>query len=188
MRAFLALDMSEGVREALKDVIRQLSTVSRGVKWVDPMQIHLTLKFFPDLGLQDAQKVRGAMAETVRDTAPFTFGVQGLGFFGNPARMRVIWCGILDSEGGLSALQSIVEDRLSGAGIPPENRPFHPHLTLGRLRQPGREPALLGALNGLRGFVAGEERADHVTLYESTLTPSGPIHEVVERWSFEGGL
>jgi 2'-5' RNA ligase len=186
MRAFLALDMSEGSRMAMDDVIRQLSVEARGVKWVKAEQIHLTLKFFPDLGLEESERVRRAVSEVVCGTVPFTYGISGLGFFGSPDRMRVIWCGLRDTAGGLSALQASIEDRLAGVGIPRENRAFHPHLTLGRLREPRREPDLMEALRRLEGFNAGEDRADHVTLYESTLTPAGPVHEVVERWSLEG--
>ncbi len=186
MRAFLALDVSEPTRERLGDVIRQLSTGTRGVKWVRADQIHLTLKFFHDLGPAEAEAVRRASREIALSTIPFEYDVARMGFFGTPARMRVIWCGLRDAGQALASLHGALEARLAEAGFPPEDRGFRPHLTLGRLRRPGSEPALLDALRHLGGFEAGKERPDHLTLYQSTLTPAGPIHEVVDRWPFEG--
>ncbi len=186
MRAFLALDVSEPTRKRLDDVIRQLSVCTQGVKWVRADLIHLTLVFFADIDPQETISVREAARETALSSAPFEYDVGRMGFFGPPARMRVIWCGVQDTGGALASLHGSLEARLAQASFPREDRDFSPHLTLGRLKRPGREPALLDALRPLDGFEAGRERADHLTLYRSTLTPAGPIHEVVDRWPFEG--
>lgn len=185
MRAFLALDISEPVRAKLGEAIRQLKPESFKVKWVNPGLVHLTLKFFAELpeGLLDP--LDAALAPLARGTAPFDLRVLGLGSFGSRDRLRVLWCGIAEGADRAAALQDAVERALEPLGLPREERPFSPHLTLGRLREPSREPQLAKALEARRDFDAGFTRADRLVLYRSTLTPQGPIYEALRRWPLE---
>jgi 2'-5' RNA ligase len=185
MRAFLALDISEPVRAKLGEAIRFLKPESFKVKWVDPQLMHLTLKFFGELPEEMLAPVDAALSPLARGTAPFDLRVSGLGSFGPRDRLRVLWCGIAEGAESASALQDSIEQALHPLGLPREERPFSPHLTLGRLREPSREPQLVRALEAQRDYDAGVTRADRLVLYRSTLTPQGPIYEALRRWPFE---
>lgn len=186
MRAFLALELSPPTRAALAEAIRLLSTETIHVKWVDPHQTHMTLKFFADLLPARQEDLARAMAEVARTTRPFSYDVRGLGFFASGEKLRVLWCGVQDGAGSLTALQRRIDDVLARKGFPREEKPFKPHLTLGRLREPSREPQLVQAIKARPGFEAGTERPAHLVLFSSTLTPQGPIYKMLARWAFEG--
>jgi 2'-5' RNA ligase len=102
--------------------------------------------------------------------------------FPHPGRATVLWLGVTDPSGGLARLQRRVEEGLSSEGFAPDERPFHPHVTLGRWRTPpprGRVDALLAAPLPLSGPDA-EWMVHEVRLMESQLTPQGSIYTVVE--------
>ena len=184
MRAFLALDLSKETREALAGVQVRLKPETVHVKWVDPGQMHLTLKFFADLQPDQRDKLALPMAEVAKRTAPFTFKVRGVGFFAAGDKIRVVWCGVDDANGRLAALQRTVEMALAPLKLPREERLFKPHLTLVRLREPSREPQLVQALKVMMALDAGVERPDRLRLYQSTLTPEGPVYRVLAEWRF----
>lgn len=185
MRAFLALDISPKARAGLSQAIRLLRPESFRVKWVDPDLMHLTLKFFADLSEDHLDALSTALRGVTQKTAPFMFKLKGLGFFGARERMRVLWCGVVEGAEAVSALQREIDAALAPLGLPREERPFSPHLTIGRLREPAREPQLARALERMKDYEAGEVRADKLILFSSVLTPRGPVYTSERIWPFE---
>lgn len=187
MRAFLALDLSPETRAALAQVQAKLRSETVHVKWVEPEQIHLTLRFFVDLQPEQQQRLGLSMNELVRRCAPFSYKVRGMGFFASGEKLRVLWFGIDDTSGRLVALQKTIEQSLAPLRLAKEERPFRAHLTLGRLREPSREPQLVQVLKTMNNLEAGVERPDRLRLYQSTLTSEGPVYRVLAEWRFGGG-
>lgn len=187
MRAFLALDLSAETRAKLGQVQAALKTETVHVKWVEPDLMHLTLRFFLDLQPEQQNKLHSAMTEVARRSAMFTYKVRGVGFFASGDRLKVLWCGVDDPSGRLAALQKTVEQSLAPLRLAREERPFRAHLTLGRLKEPSREPQLVQALKTMINLEAGVERPDRVRLYQSTLTPEGPTYRVLAEWRFGTG-
>jgi 2'-5' RNA ligase len=185
MRAFLALEISPKARAGLSEAIRLLRPESFRVKWVDPDLMHLTLKFFADLPEDRLDPLSTALRGVTEKTAPFMFKLKELGFFGARERMRVLWCGVAEGAEAISALQRETDGALVPLGLPREERPFSPHLTIGRLREPAREPHLARALERMKDYEAGEVRADRLILFSSVLTPRGPIYKLERTWPFE---
>ncbi|GIV58939.1 MAG: RNA 2',3'-cyclic phosphodiesterase [Rhodothermaceae bacterium] len=168
-RLFVALDVPRPVRRKLLGLMRPRP----GVRWVREEQLHLTLRF---LG-----HVEEAMERAVRErldavqAAPFSLRLGGTGVFPGPARPRVLWVGA-HAEAGLLSLQQAVEAAVVDAGLPPENRPFHPHVTLARLQRP--DTAWIRAfLRDHVDFEAGSFTVGHFALYASTLRPAGAVYE-----------
>ncbi len=186
MRAFLALELSPATRGRLAEAVRVLRPKTFGVKWVDPAQIHLTLKFFAELDGPTRRDLEPAVAAAAASVAAAPFSVKGLGCFASGGRIRVLWCGVEPEGDGLAALQRGLEDALQPIGIAREDRPFRPHLTLGRMREPRRDPDLTQALEEMSAFDAGREEPRRLVLFKSTLTPSGPVHEVEAEWALGG--
>jgi 2'-5' RNA ligase len=182
MRAFLAIELTEEIRSRLAEIIEALRSETVRVKWVVPSQIHITLKFFADLPPDRQAQLTSVVSGVAGRTLPFNYAVRGLGFFASGDRMRVIWCGIHDASGAIATLQRRIEDGLAPLGFAREERPFKPHLTLGRLKVPSREPQLLNALKERMTFEAGVERLNHIVLFSSRLTPEGPIYTVQARF------
>ena len=179
MRSFVAISLPEGAIRALRRVQDKLKRTlgSQACRWVQPENIHLTLKFLGDIPISDLSRIAGALRESCGAYAPFEVCLSGLGCFPNLLRPRVLWVGIGGDVAALSHLQQSVEQALSELGYPPEGRPFSPHLTLARVRN-GARRADVAALGQTVGTLSLGEVAripvEHVLLMRSDLRPGGP--------------
>ena len=132
-RAFIALLLTESARIAVTAEVDRLRPLGRAVAWVPPPNLHLTLYF---LGNQDEARLAEALTaieDAAAESAPFEVGLHGLGAFPGLERPRIFWVGV--AEGSLTArgLQARLMAGLVARGFGPESRPWHPHLTIGRV-------------------------------------------------------
>lgn len=178
IRAFLALALPETVRSALT-VQQFLLPLPRKT---DPAGFHLTLVF---LGEVAEPALEAADEEFLRlKLAPFALTVQGLGLFGGE-RPRVAWAGVAPSD-PLMHLQAKAEQAVRRAGITPEARRFHPHITLGRFRPPPLAEAmrLERAVAEGGGFACPPFTVSGMVLYQSHLGARGPSYQPLADYPF----
>ena len=171
MRLFVALELDEAVRARITALLRQLEPAARQVKWVKPQSLHLSLKF---IGEQPEDRLP-ALVEALAGVpapGPLELGFRGLGCFPNERHPRVFWVGLL-APPALGQLATGVERALAPLGIEPAQRPFSPHLTLGRLRQGSRVPVLPPEWEVHRSEDLGRYTATELFLYQSRLFPHG---------------
>ena len=114
-----------------------------------------------------------ALAPSGADLHPFEAQIRGLGAFPSVARPRVIWAGVLDGAPEMIELARRVDTALAALGFAREERPFSPHVTLGRVRRPGRDPTLGEALTGGSAREFGRIRVPGAFLMRSELSPRG---------------
>ena len=134
VRAFVAVELNTAIRDALAKVQRRLRTANARVSWVHPDRMHLTVVFLGDLPVDAVPRVANGLEDIARNTPPFQLQLAGGGAFGPPRRPRVIWAGVNDEAGALQAVHQQVAQRLVEANVGFDERPFTPHLTLGRVR------------------------------------------------------
>lgn len=168
MRLFIAIDIPED----LKKSFAQLRTDIPGARWVPPEQIHLTLAFLGDVEEAVGETLRGELA---RIRVPsFTLRPAGNGCFPGVRRPRVLWVG-LRPEPRLLGLAAAVHHAVLACGLPLEERPFAPHITLARLKLPAApEVAAFLERGGERRFPPFPVR--EFTLFQSRLQASGAQH------------
>jgi 2'-5' RNA ligase len=150
--------------------------------------LHVTLRFLGELEAAALSRVQAAL-EAAAATAPFRVAFGGLGGFPTARAPRVVWAGVVAGAAQLSELHDRLEASLARQGISPEGRPFHPHVTLGRVRNPRGEPALARLLEtpaGLGGTAFGEAVVEAVHLMRSDLGPGGSRYGVVSAVSLRG--
>jgi len=151
IRVFIALVLPPQAKEALTRTICALThEISAGVRWVDPSGIHLTLKFLGNIQPALTEQVCEAMTRASKnkdsgsdDSGHFQLSLSQLGVFPNARRPRVLWAGIQGDLTVLAGLQVRVEEAAGRIGFAPEQRPYRPHLTLGRVREGVPPPARL---------------------------------------------
>jgi 2'-5' RNA ligase len=180
IRSFIAIELTGELKQALAELQRGFKSASSlPVKWVDPGNIHLTLKFLGDIDAGDTGKIVTALEGAVSGIKPFNIEVRGLGVFPNMNRIQIIWVGLYGELEKLGQLQKRIESNLKPMGFPPENRPFTPHLTLARVRDFTRpeERQKLGQLISTASFEGKYTiNVTSVNLMKSQLTREGPIY------------
>ena len=188
MRCFIAIDIGEKIRSALSDLQQQLQdgvdVKKSDVKWVNPENIHLTLKFLGEI--KDAKVVE--VCNIVRAVAgrhkSFELDIESVGHFGGKSA-RVLWVGTGQGRENLLELQKDIEKSLALAGWPQETREFSGHLTLCRIRKPAAGVKLAQMSEDYKDFKLGTMPADSVSVYQSLLKPTGPIYTVLGSYKLQ---
>jgi len=175
MRAFIALELSEGIRTELLRLQDELKKAGANVKWVIPDNIHLTLKFLGNIDESRLSEIENVLRPIADANSPFEINLFKIGAFPDINYPRVIWAGI---DKGCSQAEEIarnIEGGLEKIGFPKESRPFSAHLTLGRVRSGKNKVGLKEKLlsTSVRPSACPIK---HITLFESRLTPHGPIY------------
>ena len=186
IRAFVAVPVEDGVVRRRLAGARSLLPELRGVRWVPETQLHFTLKFLGDLEESRLGAARRAAAAAAR-AAPraFELALEGLGAFPPSGSARVVWAGCGAGAAALASLAASVEDAFLAAGFPREARPFSPHLTLARVKDPGSGRRLAQVLPSVPGASFGTVPVGSLVLYRSDLSPAGPDYSELLRVALE---
>jgi 2'-5' RNA ligase len=178
IRAFVAVPVDPRLAPALAAALHsvQRALPAGAVNWVRPENLHLTLHFLGEVPAAWLETVREQLGAACAGTPPLTAHVAGLGCFPNPARARVLWLGVHEPSGRLAALQERLAAALVSFGRAEEPARFHPHLTLGRVKDlpPAQRRELAARLPTLRVERVGDWLMDRVALVRSELRPDGP--------------
>jgi 2'-5' RNA ligase len=187
IRTFLAVEVPAGLQQKAAAVVRALGTGQEAIRWVDPQNIHVTVKFLGDVEDAEIYEVCRVTAEAIADLQPFRVACRGVGAFPNPQRARTVWLGIDDSAGNFEQLHRRVDDALARLRYPREVRRFQPHLTLGRVRH-GKRPAadLTARIREQADVELGEIDVDELTVFSSELTPDGPVYTALSHAPLAG--
>ena len=178
MRLFVALNLPDRVREALWAAAAPLRELGLAVKWVRPEGIHLTLKFLGEVSEGREPDLRAALGRAAAGGRALSLVVSGFGAFPGLDRPRVIWAG-LEADPEILALQHRVEEQFVPLGFPREDRPFRPHLTLGRAARDARPERCDGLEATLRGLRVHEAASvGSVDLMQSVLKAGGAVYQV----------
>lgn len=168
VRAFVALELDVALRERIRETMAALRKSLKGVRWVQPDALHLTLRFLGPSAPEALTRLRDDLGPVAARCPATRARVSGLGLFPERGCPRVLWLGISLAPEAL-ALQRECERAAVAAGFPPEGRAFSPHLTLGRWRENVRQPEL-------PPFDLGETLLETLVLFRSDLRPQGAVH------------
>jgi len=183
MRAFIAIELPETIKGFLAGIQERLKKSGADVKWVNPKNIHLTLKFLGEIDAERLPKAIQIMEDVIKDKKAFQVGICCIGSFPRINSPRVIWAGTDKGSKEAKEIAKDLEEKIAKIGIPKENRPFSSHITIGRTRSMLNRENLAHELNNLVTKFAEENLLFLVTkiiLFKSTLTPKGPIYEVIK--------
>jgi len=180
VRSFIAIDLPAGVRAELTSLEDKLKASRHPfVKWVDPENMHLTLKFLGDVASDSIPQIVEAMSRAAKSHSTFKLEVAGTGAFPNWQRPQVVWVGVGGELDRLNSLQKGLESALSPMGFPTESRTFSAHLTLGRLRDrvtPDDRRRFAEFAQKVELTASLSFEVNGIRLIRSQLTPAGPIY------------
>ncbi|MGH9160270.1 MAG: RNA 2',3'-cyclic phosphodiesterase [Vicinamibacteraceae bacterium] len=191
MRLFLAVDLDEATRAAVSQLITTLQgklhpEAARGASWAPSANLHVTLRFLGEMGDEAVEALRLAL-ETPVQLAPFGIEIGGVGTFPHASSPRVLWVGLRRGGASFEELYDEVQRRLTALRVPPEPRPFHPHVTLARFKR-DRMPRRVRLPNWAReaSEPIGSMPVTTLTLFDSHTSPRGSTYTPRQRTPLVG--
>lgn len=180
IRAFIAIELSPEIQQRIEQVSNQLKQRLEGVpvRWVPVENIHLTLKFLGDVSVANIEMLTEILQQVVGDHHEFEVSAGGLGAFPQTHRPRVLWIGLSTSP-ELAAIQREIDLETARLGYAGDDRPFSPHLTLGRVSRNATTSdlhAIAKVLEGYKVGFLGVANVQSVHLFRSDLRPGGSIY------------
>ena len=186
VRTFLAINLPDREKERLAEAVEHWRRYRAAVRWTASSRLHLTLKFLGDVPEDAIEDIVESCSKTASEHAAFEMRATVSGVFPSLKRPRILWVGLASvPQAALHALQQGIEQALEDAGFSREERPFSPHITVGRVKS-GKNIRQL-----MEDFMTYEPggnpfTVDSFALYSSTLTPRGPIYSELERFILTG--
>jgi 2'-5' RNA ligase len=202
MRTFIAIEMPAAVRDLLADLQQRLDRTlndahaGNRVRWTTSQNLHLTLRFLGETSDGLRPIVERELASRLQRQPAFALGLHQLGSFPHWRRPAIVWVDFTGATGQLASVQALVETAARTAGFAAEERPFTPHLTIGRVKKDvtAREQQQLGEVlqqvqarsATLLAAPAAQFTVDAVAFVQSDLRPTGPVYTTLTSYSLKG--
>ena len=184
MRSFIALKLTQETRASLAALVDRIRGEAGRITWVNPDNLHLTLKFLGMVPHSKLEEINRALKLIANESVPFGFSVESLGCFPNVRNPRVIWAGLHGNLPALNDLQSKIDKSMEWLGFERERKGFKPHITLGRVKGIVNPGYLEEEMHQARDEFFGEEWVDRFYLMKSDLKPSGAVYSVISEFEF----
>jgi 2'-5' RNA ligase len=181
MRTFIAIEVPDETRKEMIEAQRRLKGSGVEASWLRPEGIHLTLKFLGEVPETRITEIMNGIRNSVQEIAPFRLGIGGIGTFPGPKNARVVWIGLSGDTETLKRLQAGVEDAMARLGLKRDDRPFTPHLTIGRIRYIRSRDRWLKTLEEIRDVKLPGFDVTSIRLMKSELKPSGAVYTELGR-------
>ncbi|HIE43476.1 MAG TPA: RNA 2',3'-cyclic phosphodiesterase, partial [Candidatus Omnitrophica bacterium] len=182
MRYFIALPLPEELKQEISKLQSQLKETQADVKWVNSKDLHITLKFLGGIEQEKVETISEKLNRGLDGFLPFTFTIGEIGSFPSLESPKVIWIGVEKNRERVVELAEKVEELLKTLGFSHERRPFHPHLTLGRIRSRKQIGELIRKLKSLKIPEFRPVEVERVILFQSILKPEGPEYKILREF------
>ena len=177
IRAFIAIPLDPKIQHSIERMQDHLKKTNSDVKWVKSENIHITLKFLGDVNTEQINSVKQALSNCTHNTRPFKVELSQLGAFPNIEHPRTLWVGLKDHKQKLSRMAVSLEKALGKIGFQGDQRPFSPHITIGRIRSSNNIDALSKSMSNYPISENCIQTISKIILFQSILSSEGPIYE-----------
>ena len=178
-RAFLALTLDQELRDIIHTFQTKLKTCDGHLKWIEPHNTHITLKFLGDISDQQASHIEQILKEHFNDVPKITTHLDQIGTFPSHKSPRILWLGLNDEQKKIKKLAEHIDSHLAKLGFKNEQRSFKAHITLGRFKSLKNIAKIIDGINDLTIPNDSQIVLDEMVLFKSTLTNKGPIYESI---------
>lgn len=182
IRAFIALPLPSEIQREFAVIQRQLAETGAEVKWDGSEKFHITMKFLGDVDSSKPGVIAEAITNSIGGIPPFDLTFSAVGAFPNISRPRVVWIGTQQNE-PIQGLQGHVEQVCDTFGFAKEDRPFHVHVTLGRVKGDRNLDRLTAKLKSIT-FKPLIARCSELHIIRSELKPTGSVYTLLNSIPF----
>jgi 2'-5' RNA ligase len=180
-RVFLAIPLYEIFRQEIENLLGPIRRDISGVRWVEPLKVHLTLHFFGSVSTKEIELIRLFSKKVASLFSPLYLSLGRIGGFPSLERPNIIWLEAIEDAGKLLSLQKAIQGEVRSLGFEIETRPFQPHATIGRVKWKNKDLKPLLAKVPFKSPTPAKI-ADHFVLYQSHLLPEGVHYEILETY------
>lgn len=179
MRLFFAVEVPDGMRKRIDELLAAERRKGLPVKWVKFENLHITLKFLGETSEEKRRRITPVVEKIAGKHTDFQLNLENFGCFPDIRNPRVVWIGVGQGADELKTIAGDLEEELVHFGFKKERR-FHAHLTIGRVKKRCK----------LDDLIAGEFKTDpfrikEFVLFKSTLTPEGPVYEILQKFTLK---
>jgi len=182
MRTFIGIDLPEEIKLNLKEVVDRLKKIKEA-KPVKIENLHITLKFLGEVEEKEIEKIKERLKGCAKNFNSFDVEVKGVGVFPSEKKVRVLWIGALD-DGYLKKLNKKIEEEMEKFGFEKEKE-FVSHITVARFKSVPNLNLIKDLIEKYKDFLFGKFSVKNFQLYESKLTPDGPVYKIIENFEFD---
>ncbi len=184
IRSFLAFELPHEIKQEVAKISVDVKKSGLEAGWVKPGNIHLTVIFLGDVEEKNLSGIISCVDKVAENYKPFDISLKGMGMFGDMRRPRVLWLGLDGEIKRLGEMRDNLQKPLEVFGIKQEDRPFRPHLTLGRFRRPVKDKSLLKRVIEQYKNISGPAgKLDELILFKSQLKPGGSVYTKLHTWA-----
>jgi 2'-5' RNA ligase len=181
MRTFIAIDINQDIKDKISRIQDRLKYLNDKISLVKPENLHLTLKFLGELEEKEIAELKENLKDTLKSIKKFKIHLTGSGVFPSEKKIRVIWIGIKEGKRELARISKQIEPLFQEFNL--DNKPFSPHLTIGRVKSIKDRKKLLTEVKKLESISLGFEQIDKIYLKKSILTPKQALYEDLAEFS-----
>ncbi len=185
IRSFIGIEISLENITKLIEIQKQLSKTNADLKLVEPQNLHITLHFLGNHSRENLNRIITALTPVIVRYSVFNFRPQSLGAFPTINNPRVIWVGIGEGKDKIEEIHTTTRNILNQIGIKLEDRKYHPHITLARVKSGKNKYLVTQFINSCKLSEFITDRAKQIILFKSTLTPQGAIYEKLHIWNLK---
>ncbi len=180
----MGIKLDREAMEKIANALKPFRKIASPIKWTKAENIHLTLKFIGDVEPATYKKIEETLSGNDYPVDPFTVRIAGIGKFGKEQELNILWAGITPSQ-KLESLFRDIESRLHGVGIPKDNRPFKPHITLARNKKNFDIKPYLRLIDQHQGTFISESAIKGFQIFKSDLSSNGPTYTILKEIPLE---
>lgn len=182
LRLFIGIELDDSIRKIVEQAHAHLKTVDTHFKWTTAQNAHITLKFLGNVSADKVDDIKSRLNKISRQTSPSQFELTEMGAFPKPQMPRIIWLGVKQEKTWMEDLAGKIDESLAEMEFQKEDRPFHPHVTIARVKTGKNRTALCEAIESFSVGQQARQSVSHFTLFQSTLTPQGPIYQNLQNF------
>ena len=177
-RLFIAINFESYIIEHIQNVCFGV----KNARWVPKNHMHLTLRFIGECDSHEYNIIQSCLSNITYQ--PFPITLEGVGYFPPRKNPRILWIGVKPNN-KLKMLRTIIDKKLEQIGIPKENKKFHPHITIARLRNSVKPTSIIPFLTNNSLFKSDSINIHNFHLYSSILRREGVFHQIEQTYNLK---
>ncbi len=176
MRVFVGIDLDKNIKDAINELHQNLSSYDEDIRWVNPQNTHLTLKFIGDVKSDRIDDLSRTLVDTLKNTKAFTIKIDHFGCFPDEKRAQILWLGVSAGAKKAGHIAEMLEQRLEPFCSDKNKKVFLPHITIAKAKNAKDLSRVIALIKKRKHILSLQQTVSSIILFKSVTSPSGAIY------------